>query len=425
MKIGIADADLIGRKSHRFPNLASMKMSGHHKELGDDVTLVTDYRNLFSEYIDLPMQEEPNFNFLMFENINNKYTRYYKEEDIIYDKIIISKVFTDTEVPLQILCLPNCEYGGTGFFYDKAPSLPYEIEHHMPDYQLYDEWIETMIAQGAKETEFIFYKKCSIGKLTNHCFNQCSFCVNKNYKEVIFHSHVDEFYDKDRPYLIFLDDQFLGYKEWEPLLDEVIAIGKPFQFRQGLDIRLMTPQKAEKLTSSKYFKDFIFAFDNLDDELIIRKKLELWRQHTSKRTKLYTFCGYEENEQYTEEFWVKDIESLLKRIFILAEYDCVAYVMRHKDYNNSPYKKIYNELASWCNQPWALRTMTFKQFCIGRGMGKKYKEYKHDPERYLKDGHRKGSQWVAMEEFEKKYPKIAKEYFNKTYNQVFNLKKVI
>ena len=32
MKIAIIDADLIGRKKHRFPNLASMKISGWHKE---------------------------------------------------------------------------------------------------------------------------------------------------------------------------------------------------------------------------------------------------------------------------------------------------------------------------------------------------------------------------------------------------------
>jgi len=31
MKIGIIDADLIGRKKHRFPNLASMKISAYHK----------------------------------------------------------------------------------------------------------------------------------------------------------------------------------------------------------------------------------------------------------------------------------------------------------------------------------------------------------------------------------------------------------
>ena len=45
-KIGIIDADLMGRKKHRFPNLASMKISSYHKEQGDDVHLITSYDEL-------------------------------------------------------------------------------------------------------------------------------------------------------------------------------------------------------------------------------------------------------------------------------------------------------------------------------------------------------------------------------------------
>ena len=123
MKIAIIDADLVGNKKHRFPNLVCMKISGYHKELGNDVELKLDYDNLSN-----------------------------------YDKVYISKVFVNTEIPgepkdktgknentvvewykdNEFLKQPNIEYGGTGFFYDKAPNLPEEIEHHMPDYHLYD-----------------------------------------------------------------------------------------------------------------------------------------------------------------------------------------------------------------------------------------------------------------------------------------------
>ena len=42
--------------------------------------------------------------------------------------------------------LSGCiSYGGTGFFYDKAPKLPEEVEHDMPDYHLYDEWVEDIL----------------------------------------------------------------------------------------------------------------------------------------------------------------------------------------------------------------------------------------------------------------------------------------
>lgn len=101
LNIGIVDADLLGKKNHRFPNLALMKISGYYKRRGLKVTLVTDYRNLFSKYKELPQDEEPDFNFVMQDDSTKKnYVRYYREEDIKFDRIIISKVFSDSIIPL-------------------------------------------------------------------------------------------------------------------------------------------------------------------------------------------------------------------------------------------------------------------------------------------------------------------------------------
>ena len=83
-KVAIIDADLIGRKKHRFPNLVCMKLSGYWKEKDAHVGLKTDYEGL--EF---------------------------------FDKVYISKVFTDTPINESILDLENVEYGGTGFYYDK------------------------------------------------------------------------------------------------------------------------------------------------------------------------------------------------------------------------------------------------------------------------------------------------------------------
>ena len=66
IKLAIIDADLIGRSKHRFPNLVCMKLSSYYKSLGWEVKLKTDYENL--------------------------------EE---YDKVTISKVFMDTEIPYE------------------------------------------------------------------------------------------------------------------------------------------------------------------------------------------------------------------------------------------------------------------------------------------------------------------------------------
>ena len=178
MRIAIIDADLIGRKKHRFPNLACMKLSGYYKSQGHNVVLKTDYQGLDE-----------------------------------FDRIFLSKVFTDTQVPEDVLELGNLECGGTGFYYDKAPKLPDEIEHHMPDYHLYADWVQEKLDAGAKRNEYRFYLDYSIGFLTRGCFRKCQFCVNKNYDRVYPHSPVEEFVDPERKKICLLDDNFLGNPE--------------------------------------------------------------------------------------------------------------------------------------------------------------------------------------------------------------------
>ena len=330
MKIAIIDADLVGDKKHRFPNLACMKISGFYKKQGNFVELKTDYENL--------------------------------EE---YDKVFISKVFTNTPVDGSILSLPNVEYGGTGFFYDKAPRLPDEIEHCMPDYHLYDDWVKSKIEGGENRNHFKFYLDYMIGMVTRGCFRGCEFCVNKNYKKSEAWSPISEFWDNSRKKICLLDDNFFACSKWKEILQELKDTKKPFQFRQGLDERLLTHEKCEMLFSSKYDDDYTFAFDNIEDECIIREKAYLIRQHYKKKgqhIKFYVLCGFDRNDKYDLDFWKTDVLNLFKRIFILAEYNFKPYVMRYEKYKESPYYGTYVSVASWCNQPNMFMNLSYKDF---------------------------------------------------------------
>lgn len=328
MRIAIIDADLVGRKKHRFPNLACMKLSGYYKELGYEVELKMDYENL--------------------------------EE---YNKVFISKVFTDTEIDENILNLPNVEYGGTGFYYDKAPKLPDEIEHHMPDYHLYDEWVNEQLENGGKKVDFKYYTDYSIGFVTRGCFRQCAFCVNRNYKKVEIHSPLSEFVDESRKKICLLDDNFLGCPNWRALLEELQATGKPFQFKQGLDERILTDEKCELLFKSKYDGEYIFAFDNVADAELIERKLQLLRKYTDKIPKFYVFCGFDRDDKYDDDFWYQDILNVFKRIEILMKYKCIPYIMRFNRYEESPYRGMYINLARWCNQPSFFKKKSFFEYC--------------------------------------------------------------
>lgn len=368
MDIAIIDSDLIGRTKHRFPNLVCMKLSGYHKSKGDNVVLKMDYDNLMN-----------------------------------YDKVYISKVFTDTPIEQSVLDLPNVEYGGTGFFYDKAKPLPYEIEHHTPDYHLYDEWVEyQLIMHNGNRKDYKYYLDYSIGFMTRGCFRQCEFCVNKNYKKVHIHSPLDEFYDPSRKKICLLDDNFLGCSKWEEMLLELQATKRPFQFKQGLDERILTDRKCELLFKSKYDGDYIFAFDNVADYDLIKSKLELLRKYTDKIPKFYCFCGFDRNDKWDLDFWRQDLWDLWKRIELLMKYNCLPYIMRFNRYVESPYQGIYVILARWCNQPSFFKKLSLREFCI------------KDQARYKK----KCSAIRYIEQIEKDLPELAKRYFDMKYSEV-------
>ena len=355
MRIAIIDADLIGRKRHRFPNLVCMKLSGFYKEQGALVHLKLDYEAL---------QE--------------------------YDKVYISKVFTDTPVPSEVLELSNVTYGGTGFFYDKAPRLPEEIEHHMPDYHLYDDWVAKQLAAGGKKCEYTYYTDYSIGFLTRGCFRKCSFCVNQNYDSVHVHSALSEFLDVSRKKICMLDDNFLGCPSWKEMLDELKATGKPFQFKQGLDERLLTDEKCEALFSGKYDGDFIFAFDNVADAELIEKKMVLARKYTDRVLKFYCFTGFDRADKWDDNFWKQDIFDLFTRIEILMKHKCLPYVMRFNRYEESPYRGVYISIARWCNQPSFFKKKSLREFADLNGKSSACYKY--------------------LSDFEEKFPEVAYFY---------------
>ena len=395
MNIGIIDAEIMGKSKHRFPNLACMKLSGYYKELKNNVELLLSYDDLEK-----------------------------------YDKVFISKVFIKTELPNEredkslktendiveyykdhpMLKLPNVSYGGTGFYYDKSPKLLEEIEHHMPDYHLYDEWVERCIENGAKEKEFTYYKDYSIGFVTRGCFRQCPFCVNRNYKQCLKHSSLCEFVDESRPKLCFLDDNFFACSDWINIIKEIKENGKRFQFKQGLDERLLTKDKCEEINSWKYDGDIIFAFDNIEDkDLIVNKMNLLYKVIPSfkKQLKFYVFCGFARNNIYNDNFWLNDIKDTFERCKILSKYSAFPYTMRHENAYLSPYEKIYTYIASWTNQPSIFKSFTFEEYCKCHGMTSYgYKKYKRDFDGYIRDIGVKYASWRSYEELIEKHPEF-------------------
>lgn len=378
--IGLVDADLLDNGT-RHPNLALLKIAGflHDNEIPFELILDPD------------------------ADIGK------------YDRIFISRVFSFTKMPAFYLSAnefirhTKFALGGTGFYADekdiktfkdrrandmnslerdgflnnfpnhRGGSQKYGINmaRQMPYYDLYVDYVNRQEELGFKRDKYKDYLKYSIGFLTRGCIRHCPFCINKLESTISPYSRLEWFLDNEkdekgrykRPYIYLWDDNFLASDRsiWKPLLQKLIDTGRPFQFRQGLDERMLAQspygeEMAEMLSKSKYHGDFIFAFDNWRDRELIERALKIWKRYNPKKgTKFYLFCGFMQRENNKERFY-RDIWELFQRIRILMQYGCVGYVMRHQDYHNAPISNLYVQIARWCNQQQFYKKMSFWEF---------------------------------------------------------------
>ena len=401
LRIGVIDADLLDNGT-RHPNLALLKISGYCKHFGHNVRLIQSYDELAYE-----------------KRISN----------LKFDLLVMSKVFKFTKVPENVVSMIKKHYicfGGTGFFEVDGPVLPDIVEHFKPDYSLYTEYIEWKTGgdEKLKKSRWDDYLSYSIGFTTRGCIRHCGFCVNRLLSRVVEWSPVSEFLDESRKNIYLWDDNIMAAppKVFAKVMEDLKRTGKPFQFRQGMDIRLMTEQKAILLNEVKYHGDYIFAFDHYrtDDPKEKRqveqtiKGLDIWRTHCRKSTKLYVLVAYDGQDE-------KDIEGTFYRIEILMKHGCLPYIMRFEEYNNSKFKSMYTQLARWCNQPSFFKKMSFRQYCVRneeyhQGIQNIVAKGKYNTKLKIpKGGLRKKtycSCYQAMLDFEAEYPEIANKYFD-------------
>lgn len=379
IKIGLVDADLLCNGT-RHPNLVLMKLAGFLNDNNIEFKLIID-----------------------------------QDEDITpYELIYISRVFTFTKMPAfyekaTLSQKSKFREGGTGFYANELNVNKYrhqrekdmnqlendeflsqyfnycggtrthgiDLSCQMPYYHLYDEFVDRKVIEGSKREKYKDYQQYSIGFLTRGCIRHCPFCINKLEDRILPYSDLNSFLDNERdehgrlvrPYIYLWDDNFLAAdpEVWRTKLQQLIDTGRPFQFRQGLDERMLAEspygeEMAEMLSRTKYHGDFIFAFDNWQDRPKIEKALKIWKYYNPKKgTKFYLFCGFKQTADNRDKFY-RDIWEIFQRIRVLMQYGCVGYIMRHEDYHNSPIPNIYVQIARWCNQQAFYKKMSFWEY---------------------------------------------------------------
>lgn len=287
MRIGLVDVD-----GHNFPNLALMKLSTYHKQLGDTV----EWANSL----------EP------------------------FDKIYMAKVFKFTKDDNFAYQCDNVVRGGTG--YDLTSKLPDDVEGCYPDYSLYN------------------IKNTAYGYLTRGCPRGCSFCVvakkegQKSYKV----ANLENFWSGQKE-IKLLDPNLLACAEWKDLMQQLIDSKAYIDFTQGVDIRLMTDEKAEYIRQCKV-KMIHFAWDNPNDLLTLEKLKQYVNAFglTQRKLSVYVLTNFSSTTE--QDLW---------RVNTLRELGYTPYVMIY-DKLNAP--KITRLLQRYVNNRYIFWSTTFKQY---------------------------------------------------------------
>lgn len=294
MKIGLIDVD-----GHNFPNLPLMKLSAWHKRQGDSVEW---YQPLITGHCDIVYMSKV-FSF------SNDYEYFIEADKVIKGGSgYCIKLTNEKEM----------------YYKNNDNNLPYEIEHIYPDYSLYP-----------KMTNNTAY-----GFLTRGCPRGCEFChvSNKEGNRSVKVADLKEFW-KGQKNIVLCDPNILACKESEELLHQLVDSRAYIDFSQGLDIRLMTKEKAVIIKQMR-IKQVHFAWDKYDDKEKIIPKLKVFKNITQwdyRKLSVYVLCNF--NTTFEQD---------LERIYILRDMGYNPFVMLYNK-ENIQRGHILKKLQRWVN----------------------------------------------------------------------------
>jgi len=224
--------------------------------------------------------------------------------------------------------------------YDKSAdvSLPYEIEHIFPDYSLYPDL--------TKDTAY--------GFLTRGCPRNCEFCHVgiKEGKCSVKVADLSEFWNGQKN-IVLCDPNLIACKDWKNLLQQLIDSKAYIDINQGIDIRLMTEEKAEIISRLK-IKNIHFAWDRYDEKDVILPKLQMFKSITNwnfRKMTVFVLVNFDTT-----------FEQDLERVYTLRDMGFNPYIMI---YNKSETERKSNirKLQRWVNNRVIFRTVpTFDEY---------------------------------------------------------------
>lgn len=213
--------------------------------------------------------------------------------------------------------------GGSG--YEIKQNLPNDIEEITPDYKK-------------------FGLDHSIGFTSRGCIRNCEFCIVRE-KEGVFKDVPMNWINKSK--VLLLDNNFLASPNWKEKLQYFMDNKIKVCFNQGLDLRLITEEKAEMLSKSDYRDDqfktkrIYFAWDNIKDEEMVTAGLNKLISAGIKpqNIMIYVLVGF--NSTFEEDMY---------RTKKLMEMGVKPFIMIYNRNSIKVRDKKLTDLARWVNK---------------------------------------------------------------------------
>lgn len=297
MNIGLLAVD------SNYPNLALMKISNHHKAMGDSVEW---YNPLCA-----------------------------------YDKVYMAKVFSYTPDYGYYINADQVEKGGTG--YDIAKQLLVEIDRVVPDYSLYP--IDNTLAYGF---------------LTRGCPNKCKWCVvPRKEGSIAPYMDIEEIAVNGRRNVILMDNNVLASDYGLMQIEKIIKLKLHVDFNQGLDARLVTDDIAKLLAKVKWIKRIRFGCDTPGQIVECERAMALIDKYGYKG-EYFFYCillnDFKESFERVNHWRDKG------RRFLPH-----AQPYRDLNNPHQIIPQWQKDLAGWADKKWVFRSCEFKDFNPRKG----------------------------------------------------------
>lgn len=178
--------------------------------------------------------------------------------------------------------------------------------------------------------------------MTRGCPRGCDFCIVKSKEGKKAHTvaPLSEFWHGQKN-IVLLDPNPIAVPDWKDNFQQLIDSGARVDFTQGLDIRMMTEEKAEYLKQIKV-KTVHFAWDRYQDANMILPKLKMFKEITGwhrSRMSVYVLTNYD-----------TDLWQDLYRVYMLRDLGYSPDVRIYEKYS-LPEWHILRKLQRYVNVP--------------------------------------------------------------------------